>query len=1304
MAKKKNIENSAASLDGLDEKLAAAKAKLAAMSAGEQSGMPENGKKQASDEPKPGDGLDGLDAKLAKAQAKLAAMAAGENAPAADPEKPKAEAGPKSGDGLDGLDAKLAKAQAKLAAMAAGENAPATDPEKPKAEAGSKSGDGLDGLDAKLVKAQAKLAAMAAGEKSPPTSEGDRPAGDVKKVDDAQPAQGFDEKLAAAQAKLAAMKAAEVGQAEPVPAAPGEAPAPAPTAGEQAKPEEKSTQDQRSASRGRASGDQDHPERLLPRGTVRRLKVLADKDQLLAVRNFVSRFGPLMGLSSRQTNRLRMCIDEAFTNIFRHAYTKTSPGEEAGPQKIERNNFAVIEMRNTAKAVEIRCIDWGKEFIIDKGKITAPDLQKYVEVEKKGGLGLFMINKFTNYWELKRVKDKNILLMQFVPEFRPESFFVLVRRNLAWKRMSLRLRFSIVLLLVFSAVLMSFYAFAVQAQRRSLLAQDKGNALAGLAEMSMNAAQLVPADPKKEPDFLGLSVMLQEVMNSNSAVLAAGVIRSNTVIAQISSNRVSVEARRYDAPSPPPLELGWLSRRYKEWISPIVESIERSMPAAARYLDWMVVRGLSVETNMGFVVRDYREAGILHFSGQWKWGGRVFLTLSKAGLKTRIGAYQSRLLYIILFVSFLVLAFLMVYWLGFAFLNPLRDFVLEMRRLAREGLKARLDLKSKSGMYEVNELESLVNTLIEQASVSIAQSKTKLAEQEVRLKENEEVLTDATRMKSEIMFGQQVQMSLLPKDVPDIEGYEIGAEYIAATELGGDYYDYIKMSDHALGLVVGDVSGHGLPSAMMMIRAQTALYTQAPTSRNAAQVLIRVNHNLMGKFPKGMYITMYYVFLDAKRREINYASAGHNPMILFRGDTQQVYHLNPKGFAIGLDIGSADIFEKAIRSESIKLKKGDLLFIYTDGITEAMNEKREEYGELRLINAIRKFHEMPARDMAKAFLADINEFTQGFPQGDDITFIILKEQSSVTDIEYNKRIRLFELIEKEKISPTAACRQTGISLEKYKQLEKRKKRLGLKALKEDIDEGTRAIDRLDIESSAKLLHLVASHPEYSIEELQKHLDTELYSHFKVETLPISRELKRLNLTTVEKRQRFARREKQLAERGRKKSVFIRSSVFLNPSAVPPEIPVQAQARNSLPLAGTEVQAGSAESTNPSSSPDAGNESPGEGEQSGLAGASGTGEIPGAEKQEGTGSVPGDEPSASPRSSSDGASEKPGPEGHKENENTTSIIGEVKNEAVPEGVPEPSSGEGTASPGGNLPAAVEQGPESAGKNKKNRKKT
>jgi|GEM_PF-2133491 len=789
---------------------------------------------------------------------------------------------------------------------------------------------------------------------------------------------------------------------------------------------------------------------------------------LQPLRKFATRIGAQMGLNSRQINHLKLCIDEAGSNIIKHAYSEMN---------VKKKIFQV-RMLNAPKYIETSMIDWGKDFSINVEALTSPDLDKYVAIKKKGGLGLFMIKKFMDEVEHKREGNKNILIMRQYVE-RPESAKVIFKRNLTWKQISLKLKFSFISAVSISVILLSIFLLAINNQKSSLKKQYFSNAEKNIKKLAANALPYM-----LENNDLKMTMLVKELKLKDQSIEYAGLIGSDDyIIAHTDVQNI-----------------------YKKYQEPEVT-------------DQKAVGDIS-GVELGRLKKDKKD--LLYLSTSIKHKdltiGKAFIVLSEKSLYKEINAFQSKLK-LSLFTAFLwMLGVIGTYLLSSSFIQPLRELADEIKRISKEGATGRLYFKGKGEFAEV------------------AQAFNKMMGE---LKQAEVELTDTTRLKKEMQLAKSIQNTLLPKNIPELEGYDIGAKYEAAMEVGGDYYDFFDVDKDSIGIAVGDVSGKGIAGALIMTMTRTALRLEARGSKIASEVLANLNTTLDGEFKKGMYITMFYVVLDSKKRVINYSSAGHNPMILYRGDTGQLYNFNPKGFAVGLDLGTPLTFRKAIKNESIKLKKGDLLFIYTDGITEAMNSKREEYGELRLLEAIKKYHHLPAQEVSDKVLDDIQDFTAGFPQSDDITYVVVKEKANVSELEYNKRTKLFELIEKENLSVKDACKKTGLTTGQYYRLKKIKDKLGMEALIEDVDESKRDIDRLDIEGSAKVLHLVADHPEYSIDKMQEALDSEEYGNYKGDTKMILRELKRLNLTTIDKRQRFAKREKMQAERG-KKSVFLRS--------------------------------------------------------------------------------------------------------------------------------------------------------------------
>ncbi len=270
----------------------------------------------------------------------------------------------------------------------------------------------------------------------------------------------------------------------------------------------------------------------------------------------------------------------------------------------------------------------------------------------------------------------------------------------------------------------------------------------------------------------------------------------------------------------------------------------------------------------------------------------------------------------------------------------------------------------------------------------------------MRYEETKNTLTDAQRellahelLKKEMQVAQSIQQTLLPKSYPELLDYEIAAFYKSAQEVGGDYYDFIPISKNKLGIIIADVSGKGVPGSMVMTMIRTAVRLIAPQSKSAREVMLKLNRVIENDLQKGMFITIFYIILDLRKHELHFSSAGHTPMLLYRTQERTVYSLNPKGIPIGLKLKEGDVFKRSIKTDKVKLKKDDLIVIYTDGISEAMNDKFEQFSQNRFIELIRKFDNHPLDKFTEIIESEISGFTGDQPQNDDITLVLIKDKS-----------------------------------------------------------------------------------------------------------------------------------------------------------------------------------------------------------------------------------------------------------------------------------------------------------------------
>lgn len=249
-------------------------------------------------------------------------------------------------------------------------------------------------------------------------------------------------------------------------------------------------------------------------------------------------------------------------------------------------------------------------------------------------------------------------------------------------------------------------------------------------------------------------------------------------------------------------------------------------------------------------------------------------------------------------------------------------------------------------------------------------------------------ITERERMAKELEIARQVQMRLLPKESPNIPGCDIAGICIPAKEVGGDYYDFIMMHERQVGIVIGDVSGKGVPAAIYMTLTKGIFQSHAEEHISPRDVLVKVNGLMYRTIERGSFVSMFYAILDVKNLTLRYSRAGHNPAIYIQRSNGHFSMLEPEGIALGLEEGA--VFTQVIREQEIKLKKGDLLIFYTDGFTEAMNKHLEEYGEERLLKVIKANEEKPAKEIIEAVCRDVQSFVKDYPQHDDMTMVVVK--------------------------------------------------------------------------------------------------------------------------------------------------------------------------------------------------------------------------------------------------------------------------------------------------------------------------
>jgi len=253
------------------------------------------------------------------------------------------------------------------------------------------------------------------------------------------------------------------------------------------------------------------------------------------------------------------------------------------------------------------------------------------------------------------------------------------------------------------------------------------------------------------------------------------------------------------------------------------------------------------------------------------------------------------------------------------------------------------------------------------------------------LREAQEKEREVNRLNSELNLAKEIHAKLMPDKLPNLPGYDIFTAYYCAKEVGGDYYDFfgVDVEKGLLGMVVADVSGKGIPGSMVMGTTRTILRMMAAGNPSPADVLSKTNYHIARDIKRGMFVTMMYVILGVRTREMAIASAGHNPMVIWRQATRTHELVRPNGIALGFDKGP--IFDRTVREQKVQLYKGDRVVLYTDGVVESMNEQREEWGDDTFYKFVCDHAELPSKDFVRQLVQALERHKGNAEQHDDIT-------------------------------------------------------------------------------------------------------------------------------------------------------------------------------------------------------------------------------------------------------------------------------------------------------------------------------
>jgi len=238
--------------------------------------------------------------------------------------------------------------------------------------------------------------------------------------------------------------------------------------------------------------------------------------------------------------------------------------------------------------------------------------------------------------------------------------------------------------------------------------------------------------------------------------------------------------------------------------------------------------------------------------------------------------------------------------------------------------------------------------------------------------------------------AREIVQKMLPAEVPRVEGYDLHCMYRPTESVGGDFYDYLRLSPWETAILIGDVSGHGLEAALIMAMVKKSLKLHAQQHRSPAEVIRRTNLDITHDLDARTFVTVCYAVLDARSSTLTFARAGHNVPLLFHAQaTPPVRQVSSKGMALGLYRGG--LFDEVIEEVEIKLRAGEVFVLYTDGLVEAQNSSEEGYGIERLSASIMRTHgDLAAQALTAILVDDVLQFAGNTPQRDDIAVLCLR--------------------------------------------------------------------------------------------------------------------------------------------------------------------------------------------------------------------------------------------------------------------------------------------------------------------------
>ncbi|KAA3615017.1 MAG: HAMP domain-containing protein [Calditrichaeota bacterium] len=776
------------------------------------------------------------------------------------------------------------------------------------------------------------------------------------------------------------------------------------------------------------------------------ITIPAQMSYLLQVRNFIEHIGKRYKYSEKMVNSFKLVIDEACTNIIRHGYRDIKNGEIQLKAIMRRLSLTIV------------VVDQGTSY--DPRQANTPDLAKYVDIGKKGGLGILMMRKLMDDIQYVVTEKGNEFRLTKMREATDEPKLMQM-----WHALNMRTRYSLISSFIFTLIVTIIFGL--------LFVNLKNNVDEEVfTAVSTSTRSLAENSVFDMDTYLPLFDNIKSVMTSTEIEIHKAFIldSQNNIKASISGNEETEYRGNFQLPE---------------------NAVMADSSEFAIIYKYSVNDSLDIYDAVSEISEksDVQNPTLL---------GEAHIWVSKSSIDEIVT--DRRITLIIVLVIILIIGYTGSFYLVSQILKSFHSLADWVRQVVR-------------GKVDQDEIDIDTSDEIGEIAQAFNEMTQKFQKAQVNLIEQQ-------KMQKELQVAQEIQQMLLPSDFPEVEGFDIGSYYEAAKEVGGDLFDFVEVDEETVGIVVADVSGKGVPGSLIMTMIRTAIRLESRGNKNPADVLARVNRFVSNDMRKGMFVTMFYIILDSRNRVIHYASAGHNPMMLFRSSSKQTYYLNPSGFPVGIQLPDINLFDKRIETDSIRLREDDILVLYTDGITEAMNHQRELYREERFLQSIRDNGHLDVAEFVKSIKDDLKNYTGGAPQNDDITFVAVKEKLMAGEIIYKTHKHVVDLIA-DGMRVKDACEKLKISQYQYYKYKGIVDEGGLDALKEFLD-GSDHIEKkhISIEVKSKIFDIIRSNPRHGAKKISSLLNTEKYGFVELEERRIYNDLIKQRLNTQKLRQRF----------------------------------------------------------------------------------------------------------------------------------------------------------------------------------------